>query len=349
MPAVNKETLEVVRNVTDRTEFGAVTLTRRNVRLIGFQFFKGSEAVELANGSTGTLVLKKKGEYEDPALVLVGSWTKSGEGATAVYYFELDLRQDPVEELFDEDDGPITGLILELNFIEGGRPQTPVVMDAIINNRYFQPDEILPDPTAPDYPDAINILVKTAQTLTTGEKLQVRTNIAAAPLDSPALTGVPTVPTASLGTNTTQAASTAFVAAAITALLNGAPGAMDTLDELAAALGDDSNFATTVTNALAAKQAKAWLIKTTTYTAAAGERMLADTSSAAFTITLPASPTAGDCVEIGDAQNTWGTNNLTIGRNSSKIEGLTEDLVCNLSGELIRLVYQGSAFGWRIF
>jgi ferric-dicitrate binding protein FerR (iron transport regulator) len=80
---------------------------------------------------------------------------------------------------------------------------------------------------------------------------------AKAPLASPALTGTPTAPTAVTGTNTTQVATTAFVAAAIGALIDAAPGAMDTLNELAAALGDDPNFATTVTNALAGKLAAA--------------------------------------------------------------------------------------------
>jgi hypothetical protein len=80
---------------------------------------------------------------------------------------------------------------------------------------------------------------------------------AKAPLASPALSGTPTAPTAAAGTNTTQIATTAFVAAAIGALIDAAPGAMDTLNELAAALGDDPNFATTVTNALASKLAAA--------------------------------------------------------------------------------------------
>ena len=83
-----------------------------------------------------------------------------------------------------------------------------------------------------------------------------------APLISPALTGVPTVPTAAPGTNTTQAASTAFVKAAIDALIAAAPGALDTLDELAAALGDDSNFASTVTTALSGKVANSRQITT---------------------------------------------------------------------------------------
>lgn len=70
---------------------------------------------------------------------------------------------------------------------------------------------------------------------------------------SPALTGTPTAPTASTGTNTTQLATTAFVQAAVAALIDASPGALDTLNELAAALGDDPNFAATMTTALAAK------------------------------------------------------------------------------------------------
>jgi hypothetical protein len=76
-------------------------------------------------------------------------------------------------------------------------------------------------------------------------------------LTSPAFTGTPTAPTAPTGTNTTQIATTGFVAAAIGALIDAAPGAMNTLNELAAALGDDPSFATTVTNALASKLAAA--------------------------------------------------------------------------------------------
>ena len=74
-------------------------------------------------------------------------------------------------------------------------------------------------------------------------------------LTSPAFAGIPTAPTASTGTNTTQIATTGFVAAAIAALIDAAPGAMNTLNELAAALGDDPNFASSVTNALAGKLA----------------------------------------------------------------------------------------------
>lgn len=75
-----------------------------------------------------------------------------------------------------------------------------------------------------------------------------------APLASPSLTGTPTAPTASAATNTTQLATTAFVKAAITALIDGAPGALDTLKELADSLADDADFAATMVTALATKQ-----------------------------------------------------------------------------------------------
>jgi len=70
---------------------------------------------------------------------------------------------------------------------------------------------------------------------------------------SPAFTGVPTAPTAATGTNTTQVATTAFVQTEVTALVDSAPSTLNTLNELAAALGDDANFSTTVTNSIATK------------------------------------------------------------------------------------------------
>ncbi|WP_106509319.1 tail fiber protein, partial [Escherichia coli] len=75
-----------------------------------------------------------------------------------------------------------------------------------------------------------------------------------APLNSPALTGTPTAPTAAQSVNNTQIATTAFVKSAIAAMVGSAPAALDTLNELAAALGNDPNFSTTVLNALADKQ-----------------------------------------------------------------------------------------------
>ena len=87
------------------------------------------------------------------------------------------------------------------------------------------------------------------------QKFDVKADIA-----SPEFTGTPKAPTANAGTNTTQIATTEFVtaavAAAISALVDSSPAALDTLKELATALGNDANFSTTVTNALANKAAK---------------------------------------------------------------------------------------------
>ncbi|EPD0894485.1 phage tail protein [Escherichia coli H11] len=75
-----------------------------------------------------------------------------------------------------------------------------------------------------------------------------------APKESPTFTGTPTAPTAAQSVNNTQIATTAFVKSAIAAMVGSAPAALDTLNELAAALGNDPNFATTMLNALAGKQ-----------------------------------------------------------------------------------------------
>ena len=80
------------------------------------------------------------------------------------------------------------------------------------------------------------------------QELELRALIA-----SPAFTGNPTAPTQAPGNSSTRLASTAFVQAAVQALVDAAPGALDTLNELAAALGDDPNFATTIMTALAGK------------------------------------------------------------------------------------------------
>lgn len=87
--------------------------------------------------------------------------------------------------------------------------------------------------------------------------------------------------------------------------------------------------------------------KSTTYTASPNEGILANTSGGAFTITLPASPVVGTQVIVGDAANTWATNNLTLARNGSTIEGLAEDLVCDITGVSVQLIYSGTT--WQVF
>jgi len=106
-------------------------------------------------------------------------------------------------------------------------------------------------------PSALDTLKKIADAINNDPQFSQTINAALAlkaPLLSPAFTGVPTAPTASQGTNNTQIATTAYVRAAISALVGSSPEALDTLNELAAALGNDPNFAATMTNALAGKQ-----------------------------------------------------------------------------------------------
>lgn len=138
-----------------------------------------------------------------------------------------------------------------------------------------------------------------------------RSTLAAAPLDSPAFTNTPTVPTATLGTNTTQAASTAFVQAAIDAIISGAPSGLNTLDELAAAIGYDASFATTITNLLAAK---------------------APLSSPALTDT-PTAPTASaatNTTQIATTAHVWAALNSLIGTIMSGASN--NDVIQKISG-----------------
>jgi hypothetical protein len=87
-------------------------------------------------------------------------------------------------------------------------------------------------------------------------------------------------------------------------------------------------------------------VKTTGFTATAGEGYFCDTTSAAFTVTLPASPSAGDLVGIKDYANTADTNNITIGRNGSNIEGVANDFLITVEGGSITLIYVDATKGW---
>lgn len=95
-------------------------------------------------------------------------------------------------------------------------------------------------------------------------------------------------------------------------------------------------------------QGSDWLTKTGTYTAFAGDKIFVNTSSGAFTITLPASPSAGDEVRFLDLANTFDSNNLTVARNSEKIDGATSDLTVATEGAAFALVYSGSTYGWKL-
>jgi hypothetical protein len=88
-------------------------------------------------------------------------------------------------------------------------------------------------------------------------------------------------------------------------------------------------------------------VKTANYTAVANDGVQTNTTSGAFTVNLPATPSNGDQVFVADSAGTWGTNNLTIGRNGSTIEGSATDLVCDISGVNVQCVYNGTT--WDIY
>jgi hypothetical protein len=82
--------------------------------------------------------------------------------------------------------------------------------------------------------------------------------------------------------------------------------------------------------------------------AVSGVGYFADTTSSAFTVTLPAAPSAGDIVALSDYTGTWATNNLTVGRNSSNINGAAADLILNADNTTATLIYVDGTEGWRV-
>ena len=88
----------------------------------------------------------------------------------------------------------------------------------------------------------------------------------------------------------------------------------------------------------------------TTFSATVNDRILANTASGAYTITLPANASLldGDIVQIIDISNNAASNNLTIGRNGSLMNGAAENLTIDVSGAIVTLIYSGSTYGWII-
>ena len=160
-----------------------------------------------------------------------------------------------------------------------------------------------------------------------GVTSSIQTQLGAkAPLASPALTGTPTAPTATAGTSTTQVATTEFVGTAVANLVASAPAALNTLDELAAALGDDANYAATITTALGTKAPLASPTFTGTVTLPTGtvtSGMIADSTivnadisaSAAIALSKLANGTSGQII-VANASGvpTWvsETGDVTI-------------------------------------
>jgi len=139
-------------------------------------------------------------------------------------------------------------------------------------------------PSTADLPTWSTIGGKPAVVGAGADAAAARSAIGAAPVASPAFTGTPTAPTATAGDNSTQLANTAFVAAALAAFVGSTPAALDTLNELATALGNDPNFASTITTALGTK------VPTTR--TVAGQALSGDVTAAALTAALVAATTS---------------------------------------------------------
>lgn len=140
--------------------------------------------------------------------------------------------------------------------------------------------------------------------------LQAALDLKAA-LASPTFTGVPAAPTAAPGTNTTQLANTAFVAAAITALIGTAPGVLDTLGEISDAINDDANLYTTLVAALNAKVADAINDGTTTVAPSQNAVFDALALKAPLRVTIPADKTDNYTATAVDANSSTGINVAT--------------------------------------
>lgn len=90
-----------------------------------------------------------------------------------------------------------------------------------------------------------------------------------------------------------------------------------------------------------------YLYKTSNYTISSGEGILANTSAGSFTLTLPSSPSVGDYIEIADSGDFWETNNVTVSRNGSTIENFSEDLILNVPGASVKMIYDGIT--WNVY
>jgi hypothetical protein len=88
--------------------------------------------------------------------------------------------------------------------------------------------------------------------------------------------------------------------------------------------------------------------KTSGFTAVSGVGYFCDTTSTAFTATLPATPSAGDIVAFSDYTGNWGTNNITVGRNGSNINAAATDLILNVNNTTATLIYVDATEGWRV-
>lgn len=107
---------------------------------------------------------------------------------------------------------------------------------------------------------------------------------------------------------------------------------------LSAFLNNSYQGAQGITGAL-----KQWAVKTANYTAVDGDRFIAKTTAGSFTVTLPASPTTGNYIQITDGGD-WSVNNLLINMNGSTVEGVSDTLAINIPNVTVEFIYDGTTW-----
>jgi hypothetical protein len=150
-----------------------------------------------------------------------------------------------------------------------------------------------------------------------------------------------------------QSPTSAYTISGSTIVFSDALTSSDTIDFILV-LGDVLSIGTpsdgTITSAKLASGTDglfAWQsVQTTGFTAVAARAYPCNTTSSAFTVTLPASPSVGDQVLLLDYAGTFATNNITLGANSNKIEGGTGNKILTTNREAVTLVYVDSTQGW---
>jgi len=123
------------------------------------------------------------------------------------------------------------------------------------------------------------------------------------------------------------------------------------INSITYAVGSSGNVLTSNGNVWASTSLPAsglsYVVKSANYTINNNEGVLANTALGAFTITLPASPVVGNQVVVADSYGVFGANAVTVARNGSTIENAAEDLILDINGASVQLVYSGNT--WDVF
>jgi hypothetical protein len=112
---------------------------------------------------------------------------------------------------------------------------------------------------------------------------------------------------------------------------------------------DFSLYATTnyVDTQISNFNSETYLIKSEAYTAVSGDVIFVNTASGAYTVTLPISGTLGDKVKIADLANNAAVNNITVGRNSNNIDGISSNFTIDINNAAVEFIYTNATYGWR--